>query len=558
MSQTSIPEIVDFIIVGGGLAGCTLASRLQKGNPSLSILIIEAGADPTGHPLTSAPLASFAAHGTDIDWAYNTAPQASLNNRSIYSPAGKALSGGSATNYGTWTRGTASDYDHWAKVVGDSRWSYRGMLPYFRKTEHHYDPQGDPTQHGFDGPIHTTTISGSSPNRKYPLREPLLAAWEKVGVPRIQDGNSGSQLGVAQMVENWRDGKRQMARDAYDLSGVQILTETLVQRIVLEEKDSKKVATGVQLADGGGRVISAKKEVILSAGAYRTPQILLLSGIGPKKELSRHSISQTVDAPEVGRNFHDHMALCQWWKLRKPEIGAAIGTPLWTDPAFFMGKPCDWIVFSQTPKEQLQAALPAADISLESQQALLDPECCHTETLVLYVPTGRWTGFTLPMNGMYISSCVLGLIPTSRGVITLASSDPKDNPVLDPNFYNSDVDRVMLRNGIRQVTKVFLDTAEGRDMVEGEVVPEGCKSFTLDSTDEEIDSRVRMLGGSFYHPAGSAAMGKVVDTDLKVYGVKGLRIVDASVIPVPIAGHYQVAVYGTAEQAADIILDTFK
>jgi choline dehydrogenase-like flavoprotein len=273
MSKTSVPASVDFIIIGGGLAGCTLASRLHQGSPSLSILIVEAGADPTGHPLTSAPLAAFAAHETDIDWAYTTSPQASLNNRPIYAPAGKALSGGSATNYGTWTRGAAVDYDHWAKTVGDSRWSYKGMLPYFRKTEHHYDPQGDATQHGFEGPIYTATISTSSPKRKYPLREPLLAAWNKVGVPHIQDSNSGSQLGVAEMVENWRDGKRQMARDAYNLSGVQILTETLVQRIVLEEKDGEQVATGVELADGTGRIISANKEVILSAGAYRTPQV---------------------------------------------------------------------------------------------------------------------------------------------------------------------------------------------------------------------------------------------------------------------------------------------
>lgn len=345
-----------------------------------------------------------------------------------------------------------------------------------------------------------------------------------------------------------------LARNAYDLSGVQILTETLVQRIVLEEKDGDQVATGVQLADGTGRIISVKKEVILSAGVYRTPQILMLSGIGPKEELSRHGIPQVIDSPEVGRNFYDHMALCQWWRVKHPERGVAVGTPLWTDPAYFLGKPCDWIVFSQTPREKLEVALLASGISAASQKALLDPECCHSETLVVYVPTGRWTGFTLPMDGTYISSCVLGIMPTSRGAITLSSSDPKDDPVLDPSFYATEADRVMLRNGIRQATKVFLGTSEGRDMVEEEVVPEGCKPFTLESTDEEIDARVRMLGGSFYHPAGSAAMGKVVDADLKVYDVKGLRIVDASVIPVSIAGHYQVATYATAEQAADIIL----
>jgi choline dehydrogenase-like flavoprotein len=201
------------------------------------------------------------------------------------------------------------------------------------------------------------SISGSSPNRKYPLREPLRAAWEKVGVSYIPDGNVGSPLGVAEMTENWKLGNRQMAKDVYPLSGVQIITETLVQRIIIETRDGEKVATGVQLTGEDGRVISAKKEVILSAGAYRTPQVLMLSGIGPKAELIAHGIAQTVDAPEVGHSFYDHLTLCQWWKLRHPERGQAFGTPLWTDPSYFLGKPIDWIVFSQTPQEQLKNAL---------------------------------------------------------------------------------------------------------------------------------------------------------------------------------------------------------
>jgi len=259
------------------------------------------------------------------------------------------------------------------------------------------------------------TISGSSPNRKYRLREPLRAAWEKVGVSYIPDGNAGSPLGVAEMTENWKVGNRQMAKDAYDLSGVQTITEALVQRVIIETRNGEKVATGVQLAGEGGRVISAKKEVIVSAGAYRTPQILMLSGIGPQNELSAHGITQIVDAPEVGNNFYDHLTLCQWWKLRHPEQGQAFGTPLWTDPSYFLGKPMDWIVFSQTPQEQLKKALEIdddstgmhipdvsrsveiTDSSLADNDYLVDPKCCHTETLVIYVPTGEITGLALPI-----------------------------------------------------------------------------------------------------------------------------------------------------------------
>jgi choline dehydrogenase-like flavoprotein len=238
----------------------------------------------------------------------------------------------------------------------------------------------------------------------------------------------------------------------------------------------------------------------------------MLSGIGHKSELSSHGITQIVDAPEVGRNFHDHLSQTLWWKLRHPELGQSVGTPLWTDPAYFLGKPIDWVVFSQEPREQLAPALAQES---ESHEHLLDPECCHTETLVVYVPTGKLTGYELPMDGTYISSCVLGIMPISRGRITLASSDAKDDPVNDPNFYASEVDRVMLRHGIRQVVKLFLGTSEGQEMVESEAVPEDCKPFTLESTDEEIDDRVRRLGGSFYHAGGSCAMGKVVDADLK-------------------------------------------
>jgi choline dehydrogenase-like flavoprotein len=145
-------------------------------------------------------------------------------------------------------------------------------------------------------------------------------------------------------------------------------------------------------------------------------------------------------------------------------------------------------------------------------------------------------------------------MPTSRGAITLGSSHPKDGPLIDPNFYSSEADRVMLRNGIRQATKLFLGTAEGQDMVKEEVVPEGCRPFRLDSTNEEIDEKVRMLDGSFYHPARSVSMGNVVNADLTVKGVKALRVVDASVIPLSIAAHYQVAVYATAEQAVNMVL----
>ena len=212
------------------------------------------------------------------------------------------------SNYAMWTRGGADDYNLWADIVNDKRWSYDGMLPYFRKTETHHDPNGvDPQQHGFDGPIHTTASA-----RKYPLKELLNAAFIKgTGLPASTDANGGNPIGVAPYTENWHPkGKRQPAGKAYSLKGVDIVTNSPVRRVVLDGK----VAKGAELVDG--RKIMAKREVIISCGSIRTPQLLMLSGIGPAAELSKHGIEQLVDSPEVGGNFHDHVCMAQFYKVR--------------------------------------------------------------------------------------------------------------------------------------------------------------------------------------------------------------------------------------------------
>jgi choline dehydrogenase-like flavoprotein len=549
---TPIPTQGDYIIIGGGIAGCTLATRLAQTNASLSILLLEAGGDPNGHPLTSAPLASFAAHYSDIDYAYKTVPQQHLDNRSCYQAGGKVLSGGSATNYGTWTRGPAVDYDRWAKVVGDESWGYRGLLPYFKKTEDYVDSEvKDWEQHGKGGPIHAVSVSDSDSNRKYPLREPIRKAWSELGVGAVSDGNGGTPLGSAELVENWRDGKRQLASQAYGLAGVRVLCNTVVQRIIINEVDGMKAASGVQLADG--QIISATREVIVSCGAYRTPQVLMLSGIGNSDLLAHHGIPLVLENPEVGQNLHDHLSLCLWWKLRHPEQGLAIGSPLWNDPAYTKGMPADWVVFQHAPNSLLEQAL-RTEGNIADGEDLLNPQRCHTETLVVYAPAGApLAGVNIPLDGTHITTAILGMTPTSRGSISISSASPLDDPVIDPNYYATEADRVLLRHGVRQSLRLLQETTDGAALVEGEVPPEGFPSLTAGSTDEEIDARVRRAGNTFYHPAGSASMGKVVDSQLRVYGVKGLRVVDASVMPVPIAAHYQACVYALAEKAADLI-----
>ncbi|CAG8961905.1 hypothetical protein HYFRA_00013705 [Hymenoscyphus fraxineus] len=548
MEETS----ADYIIVGGGLTGCALATRLaQRLDSSVSILILEAGPDPTSNPNTTTPMQGLELQGSELDWAYPTAPTPSTANRVYNLTSGKTLGGGSILNYGGWARGNAGDYDAWAQITGDERWGYRGLLPYMKRSEQFSAKEATADQNGLDGPLKITGVSASDPMRRYPLREPLKKAWEEVGVQLVAgNGCSGSLAGISEFLETWDGGVRQPSHLAYGLAQtrVNIRTNTLVDRVLFERLSGKPArANGVLLADGIH--IKANREVLLAAGALRSPQILQLSGVGPADMLSQHAIPLVHDSPSVGANLFDHFAFFQIFKLRDPKRGLALGHPALSNPAFLKGFPVDWSINEAVPAQQLQQALADDGDSLD-REGLGKPGRTHVESLVMYHPYIPG----LPVDGSLVATSVMLTNPTSRGSVGLASASPNDLPVIAPNYFSTSVDHAALVHGSRRLLRALTCTTSGKEFFEGEMAPApGLNPLSLNSSDDEIKERIRMVGSPHYHPAGTCALGSVIDTNLKVKGVQGLRVIDASIFPAPLSGHPQATLYGVAELAAEII-----
>lgn len=363
-------------------------------------------------------------------------------------------------------------------------------------------------------------------------------------------GDCGFLAGICEFLENWNDGQRQPSNLAYSVKGLKVVNSATVHKVVFAEDDAGvPKASAAVLQDG--RQFKARKEIVLSADAIKTPQILMLSGIGPAEMLSKHDIPVVYNAPEVGKNYFDHFAHCQVWNLRNPDKALSLGTPDWNDPAFYKGLPCDWTVNEAVPLELLEPAFQAdAPKGLVSDESLLDPARCFLETMVVYSSLSA----PVPADGSYIATSVMLLVPTSRASITITSASPSDTSVIDPNYYHTEVDRSALIYGARRVAKVLLETSAGKDYIECEGTPPRRPPLNAGSSDSDIDARIRATGMPHAHSAGTAAMGKVVDSSFRVKGVSGLRVADASVFPVAIGGHPQATLYGIAEQAAEMIL----
>lgn len=353
-----------------------------------------------------------------------------------------------------------------------------------------------------------------------------------------------------------RDGKRQIAPVYFPLDGITVLTSTLVEKILLETSNStggKKVtATGVRLANG---TEFYGKEIVTSAGAYRTPQLLMLSGIGPADTLAEFGIEQVVNAPEVGQNLADHVFYTTEWQLAPAYQNDTVdsGNSLFSEAQYGLGQPNNFISsFTVNDTAGLIAAITADEGQAPDPEThpLLKSTRTFMEQFVMY----QNYDISLPTNSTYLTTVNVGLLPTARGSVSINSTDPAVSPLIDANLFGTEVDRFVWRYGLRVTTDSMIgNTALGNGIILGNSPPAGLPAFTLNSTDEELESRVRASAISSYHPIGTAAMGKVVDSSLRVIGVENLRVVDASVIPAPITAHIQSAVYALAQQAADII-----
>lgn len=389
--------------------------------------------------------------------------------------------------------------------------------------------------------MHVTSISAAeSGARKYLLREPVKEAWAELRVaPNLERKNSAI-AGLTEMCENSREGMRQPSNMAYPLHGVKVLTNTVVHRVSF----SSTTATGVELADS--RKITARKEVIIYASAYRTPQVLMLSSIGPSATLAEHGIPIVHESTQVGRNLHDYFAIYLAFRLRDPSLGYALGSSAWQDPALFKGLPWDWVVSQPLPTE----IITKHERDVKKQKRNL------WEVITVYVPPGI-PG--IPVDGTHIATSTMLLRPTSRGTVSIRTNDPNEPPRIQPNYFPTPLGRDTLVHAARQTLNSMPATSPMKAIVDSESPPsgeglDGLTPLTADVTDEAIEERIRRTGMQHHHSGGTAAMGKVVDGEGKVLGVKRLRVTDASILPVPLSGHPQATLYAMGEQLSSFII----
>ncbi|HEX6017078.1 MAG TPA: choline dehydrogenase [Burkholderiaceae bacterium] len=523
----------DYLIVGGGSAGCVLAARLSE-DPKVRVALLEAGPPDTSVLIhCPAGLAVLAKNG-QANWAFETVPQAGLNGRRGYQPRGKVLGGSSSVNAMVYIRGHRSDYDHWA-AEGNAGWGYDDVLPYFRRSEH--NERGADAWHGSGGPLNVMDLR--SPNRFGPV---FVEAARQAGYAANVDFNAAEQEGVGLYQVTHRNGERCSAADAYlaparSRPNLTVFTDVRVSRIVSEDRR----ATGVEFIQAGGRQrLAATREVLLCAGALQSPQLLMLSGIGPGDELQRLGIAVVNDLPGVGHHLHDHPDVVQVFDA--PHLKDLFGLSLAGAVRVVRGV-FEW---RRARSGMLTTNFAEAGGFIRSSADEPLPDLQLHFVIGKLIDHGRKTVFG---HGYSCHVCLLR--PKSRGRVTLASADPTAAPRIDPNFLAEPEDMQRLVRGFKAMRTILSQPA-----LAGYAGREFAASAAAHS-DDEIEAFIRSRADTIYHPVGSCRMGSgaldVVDPQLRVHGMQGLRVVDASIMPRIVAGNTNAPTIMIAEKASDLI-----